>query len=443
MSFAKAVFFLKNRFFRKKSYNDYIECLNYVKLSANEKRKLSFEKRKKLVAAAYADCPFYKKLYDRAGFHPDMLKNESDWDKIPVLEKQMIRTNLNEILSSKAKTSNVGKSETGGSTGQPLIVYKSNNVHYEVLAWRGIGYYGVYPYMNEGIVHRRVPSSFKSRLINLMLWWPTKRAYLNATLISDNDLERFSRQLNSKKIRWIVGYCGALEHLADYIIRRNIQIKYLNLVWSTSSPLTEIVRKKFEKAFRCPIMDQYGCCEMGNIAMQRPGEDCLAINSDYVHVDILNPVDGFGDICITDINTFDFPLIKYRLGDKSRILKDFDNSPDGFPRMAFVKGRTSDTIYISESKFIDGSYLTTICDKYHEYISCYQIYQHADMSIDFNVVPLNFDDRNLEAINRITSDLKSLVGTDVELKTNIVEKIDDTKGKRKFIISEIALSKLK
>lgn len=442
MSFAKAAFLLKNRLFRKKSHNDYIDCLNYVNLSADEKERISFEKRKELVGYAYANCPFYKDLYDSAGFHPDMLNTESDWEKVPVLEKCMIRINLNSILSTKARSSNIGKSETGGSTGQPLFVYKSKDVHYEVLAWRGIGYYDVFPYMNEGIVHRRVPSTFKSRLMNLMLWWPTKRAYLNATLISENDLDRFSKQLNSKKISWIVGYCGALEHLADYIIRNDIHIKNLKLVWSTSSPLTDIVRKKFEKAFRCPIMDQYGCCEMGNIAMQRPGEDCLTINSDYVHVDIINPIDGLGDICITDLNTFDFPLIKYRLGDKSRILKNFSESNDGFPRMAFVKGRISDTIYISDSKFIDGSYLTTICDKYHEHISCYQIYQHADMSIDFNVVPLSFDEKHLEIIDKISSELKSLIGTGVELNTNIVEKIDDTKGKRKFIISEIALSKL-
>ena len=175
---------------------------------------------------------------------------------------------------------------------------------------------------NEAIVHRRVPVTFKEKLINRAMWWPTQRVYLSATRISDKKLARFVDEIRLKKIKWIVGYCGSLEYVADYILKNNIGISCVKLVWSTSSPLTKIVREKLENAFNCPVMDQYGCCEMGNIAVQKPMEDCLTVNNDYVWVDIVNTEGAnvrkgdLGDVCITDLNTLEFPLIKYRLGEE-------------------------------------------------------------------------------------------------------------------------------
>lgn len=444
----KYIFIWKNGFLRPQAYKAYWECLNYETFKGNEKLKLSFSKLYDLVEYAYVHCPFYRKYYDSKSFHPSMLQSEEDWKKVPVLEKWMIRQNVEMMFSDIANRSRFLPSKTGGSTGKPLVVYKSKDIHFEVLAWRALGWYGVAPWMNEAIVHRRVPTTFLQKLKNRVIWWPTQRAYLNATRISEEDLKRFVNELKQKRIKWIVGYCGSLEYIADYIIHHNIQIEEVKLVWSTSSPLTKIVREKLEKAFDCPIMDQYGCCEMGNIAIQKPNEDYLTVNSDYVHVDI---VDGdvdvtnehkLGDVCITDLNTLEFPLIKYRLGDRSRMLKTMEESEDGFPKLAFVQGRISDMIYLPDNTCLDGSYLTTICDNHSEHISCYQIHQQKDYNIIFTVIPKNATEQTIHVIQNITHSLENLVKNQVKIELRIVDKIEDFAGKRKFIISEIALSKL-
>ena len=446
MNFKTFCFSLKNKYFRKEAYHQYMECLRYETLPVAERIKESFEKRKKLVEYAYSKCPFYKEYYDKVGFHPDMLQKEEDWVLIPILEKKMIRENAESILSADVVDhKGVGPSETGGSTGKPLVVYKSKRLHYEILGWRALKWYGISPAMNEGIVHRRVPTTPKQKFTNRLIWWPTKRAYLNATRITDDDLRLFVSDLKAKDIKWLVGYCGALELLADYINKNGICVDCVKLVWSTSSPLTDIVRQKLGSAFHCDVMDQYGCCEMGHIAIQKPKEQFLTVNSDYVHVDIVNqsgsPSDNeqIGDVCITDLNTFEFPLIKYRLGDRSRILKKMEQSEDGFPKLAFVKGRITDMLYQPDGAVLDGSFLTTVCDKYHQYISSYQIYQKKDYSIIFYVVPKGKGSDS--TIKKIENNLRELVKNKVDIDTKIVEDIKDFAGKRKFIISEIALSK--
>lgn len=67
-------------------------------------------------------------------------------------------------------------------------------------------------------------------------------------------------------------------------------------------------------------MDQYGCNEVANIAIQCPLCNGLHINSDFIHVDIVDQEDRlleagkYGEILVTNLESRAFPLIKYRLG---------------------------------------------------------------------------------------------------------------------------------
>lgn len=149
-----------------------------------------------------------------------------------------------------------------------------------------------------------------------------------------------------------------------------------------------------------------------------------------------------GDVLITDLNTLGFPLIKYRLGDRSRLLEDCEESEDGFQKIAFVQGRTSDMLYLPDGDVLDGSFLTTICDNYSAHISCYQIHQSDDYNVTFRVIPKNADRSHYSIINKIADNFRSLVKNTIDIKVEITDKIEDFAGKRKFIISDIALSKL-
>lgn len=449
-SFSNTIFWLKNRYTRPEAQKAYEEAIAFCSTPVEDRQKDIFAKRKALVEYAYSHCPFYKDLYDKAGFHPSQLKSETDWELVPILEKQMIREHADEIVSDEYDKTTLGSITTGGSTGKPLKLYKSKHVHYEVLGWRALGWWGVSPADNEAIMHRRVPTTFKQKLMNRLMWWPIKRAYLSATAITDTDIKRFLDDVKRNKIEWMVGYCASIEYVADYVLRNNIMVEGIKLIWSTSSPLTKIVHQKIERAFGCKVMDQYGCCEMGNIAIQKPDEDYLTINADYVHVDIAADGDKlvteskeYGDVLITDLNTMEFPLIKYRLGDKSRLVKTMDESEDGFPKLEFVQGRITDAVWLPDGTYVDGAFLTTICDNYSDYIACYQIHQQLDHSIDVSFIPKGAAAGANGIIEKIVDDFRKLTDNQVAVRYKIVSEIPDFAGKRKFIISEISLARLK
>jgi phenylacetate-CoA ligase len=445
-NFNDLIFKLKNILFRQRAVKQYKDAIYNCTMTDEQLHHLNWGKRKTIVAHAYNHTVFYRKYYDSVGFHPDMLITEKDWEKIPILEKEMVREFQEEIKDSNANTKYFGIATTGGSTGLPLKIYTDKRFNNEILGWRAFKWWNISPAANVGIIHRRVPVTTLRKFLNRFLWWPTKRIYLNASSISDENLRNFVYSIQKNKIEWLQGYVGALERVAEYILRNNITINTLNLVWSTSAPLYKNVRTKFEKAFNCKIMNQYGCSEVANIAIQCSVGENLHINYDYVHVDVISDnqycINREGDILITNLYSYVFPLIKYRLGDKGAILKDKCPCGNNLPLLAEIKGRISDAVYTPDGLYIDGSYLTTVFDNYVKSIEQFQIHQKIDHSV---VVYVKLYQQNKEALNTLAA-VKQILEKNVKNKIpvtiEIVDNIEDDRGKIRYIISDIALSKI-
>jgi phenylacetate-CoA ligase len=437
------IFRLKNSLFRPEAVRQYNEAIHNCSLTERQLQDLNWGKRKAIVAHAYNNTVFYRKYYDSIGFHPDMLRTESDWDKVPVLEKDMVRKFREEMKDSHAKPKYFGVATTGGSTGLPLKVYTDKRFNNEILGWRAFKWWNISPAANVGIVHRRVPASLLKKFLNRALWWPTKRIYLNASYMSENELRRFTLDICRRQIVWLQGYVGALERVADYILENNIKIDTLKLVWSTSAPLYKNVRTKLEKAYNCKIMNQYGCSEIANIAIQCPYGDDLHVNYDYVHIDIVDSEAYMGGVfLITSLYNYVFPLIKYQIGDKGALLKNKCICENPLPLLGEIKGRISDAVYTPDGLYIDGSYLTTVFDNYVKLIDQFQIYQKIDYSIVVYVKVYHQNEETLNILETVKQILEKNVKNKLPVTIEIVDNIEDDRGKIRYIISEIALSKI-
>lgn len=438
------LFWLKNKFVRNTAYKAYLSCLDYDSKTGQEKQQISFEKLQELVKYVYSHVEFYHDYYDKHHFHPSQLNSWDDWEKIPPLEKDIVRFHTEEMLSDEYVFQQLSCSTTSGSTGTPLKVYKEKGIPVEVMGWRAMKWWNISPAANMGKLHRNAAPTFISKLKNQVLWWPTKRAYFcSGRIVNDEMISCFVNDLLSKRIVWLQGYSSSLESVADYIIKNAVSGFSLKMVWCTSSPLTKTLRSKLEKAFGCDIMDQYGCNEMWNIAIQKKGEPYLTICSDFVHVDVVDEnnnrclIHEEGDILITDLNCKAFPLIKYRLGDKGSFAMEGVNSDDGYPKLNFVKGRTSDNIILPNGDKIDGVYLTAICDKYPDSFSAYQIKQYRDYSVKLFIVLRQGISKECQAIKDIDLLMNELIKGEITYNLEIVPNIDYVKGKIRYIVSEI------
>jgi phenylacetate-CoA ligase len=92
-------------------------------MSGDELHNLRLGRLKDLLLHARKHVPFYQKRFAEAGFDPEKLKGFEDLDRMPLLTKQDIQNNREQLISNFYHRSQLIENRTGGSTGSPLRFY--------------------------------------------------------------------------------------------------------------------------------------------------------------------------------------------------------------------------------------------------------------------------------------------------------------------------------
>jgi phenylacetate-CoA ligase len=211
--------------------------------------------------------------------------------------------------------------------------------------------------------------------------------------MTPENMESFYRALGRIQPRYLVGYVGAVDVFARFMERQGYQLPGVKAVWTTSAPLPEVKRRYFEQVFGCKAYTQYGSCEFYWIAAECAEQSGMHIATDARHVEVVNaqnePVpDGeWGDLIVTDLLNHAFPLIRYRIGDRGRLLTRRCPCGRPYPLMDYVRGRISDIIRVPGGGEVPGEYWTTIFDDFTDAIQSFQVHQQADLSVTIRYEP--------------------------------------------------------
>lgn len=434
-----AIFWIKNNVFRQKAVREYQLSLSHITLDQENVDKINWEKRKKIVDFAYNNSSFYHRFYDEHHFHPSMLCAPSDWEKIPILEKDMIRFHTDDIHTVDYKY--LRKNTTSGSTGQPLTCYHDSRFHQEILEWRMYKIWHVSPADNIAKIWR-IPqhwSSLSHKLKDKLVWFPTKRLHFDATGVFPAGIERFINDFN-KQGGIINGYAGTIAEIARYIVSNNLQIIKPELIVVFASPISDIDKKVINKAFHnAGIVDLYCCNEVSFIAFNCSQSNNLHINWDYRHIDLINDnklihnTGVMGDILLTDLSNYGFPIIKYRIGDRTCWATDHCTCGCSLPSIAPVKGRISDHIKLPNGGFISGEWLTTIFDDYPNAVRCFRICQNEDFSLELEVIP-NKPYPNYKSEVEAVATILSTKANGLFVQINEVDEMPTERGKHRYVV---------
>jgi phenylacetate-CoA ligase len=76
-----------------------------------------------LVTHAYQRVPLYRRLWDKAGVHPVMIRGVEDLPLLPVMSRQMLQqAPIEERVARGLDPSKLHSLRTSGSTGEPVTV---------------------------------------------------------------------------------------------------------------------------------------------------------------------------------------------------------------------------------------------------------------------------------------------------------------------------------
>jgi phenylacetate-CoA ligase len=297
---------------------------------------------------------FYKDLVGITTF--------TNWEELPVLNKQNLQKPLKERLSKGYSIKNSYVNKTSGSSGTPFIFAKDKYCH--ALTWASniyrFGWYGID--FNTSLQARfyGIPLDFIGNKKERFKDFLSHRFRFSIFDLSDAVLKKILKKFQNNKFDYINGYTSSIVLFAKFLQKKNIVLTTicpsLKVCMVTSEMLFEEDKFLLEKQFGVPIVNEYGASELDLIAFQnKEGE--WQVNSETLFVEILDennkavPNGISGRIVITSLFNKAHPFIRYDIGDigildeKSTLQK---------PILKKLIGRTNDVAVLPSGKKSPG-----------------------------------------------------------------------------------------
>lgn len=369
----------------------YIDKLNgSQKCSGEELKKIQLTKLNMLIKHSQIYVPYYNECTQ-----VNTIEDIYDLKKLPLINKKEIRENISKFRTSQCCKRLISKT-TGGSTGAPVTVLKTNVAMAQELAatWRGYGWAGIDIGDKQarfwGVPHDRV-SKIKAQLIDFMC----NRYRFSAFNFTGIDLLRYHKILQKYKPKYFYGYVSMIIQYAEFLIKNRLNTpSLLSCIITTSEVLTYKDRTLLQEVFKCPVYNEYGCGEIGTIAHEC---ECgsLHVNDENIILEILdenqNPVKKgeYGEIVVTELNNYAMPLIRYRIGDYGCIGVEPCKCGRKLTLLKEIKGREYDFLINKEGKKFHGEFFLYIIEdikKEDGVINGVQFVQKKIEKLEINIV---------------------------------------------------------
>jgi phenylacetate-CoA ligase len=317
-------------------------------LSSLELQKIQLQLLKTLVRHCHDSVPYYKRLMDELGIDVDSIETLDDIKRFPIINKKEVLKAGDSIISTKYPKWALRKGRTGGSTGTPMIVYRSlfslgteHAFARRQWDWAGVG-------LREKCawIFQRVVAQAEKRNARLYDYDPiTKELTLSAYHCSPDTALDYAKAIRNYGIEVLVGYPSAIYLMAKACMQSRFQLA-LRVVLSTWEAMTEPMRDTISEAFGCKIYDFYGSGERV-VAIHKCEHGSYHIVPEYGLTELL-PMDeyekGHYRVVSTGFWNKAMPLIRYDMGDV--VTKSDDSCSCGrqFPVVKSIIGKEGDVI---------------------------------------------------------------------------------------------------
>lgn len=361
-------------------------------------------------------------------------------EDFPVVNKNIIRDNVNEFRAQSYLNEPLHKETTSGSTGTPFTVFqdacKRLRATADSLALSDRAGFK----LGSKLYYARVWNN-----LNKKSWFECKATNIvmqSTDNLSDGALESFLKKLErDHSEKSVLAYSSSLIALVNWMDRTNQKTtaKVQSFITMSESMPTDY-RRRLSELFGCPVVSRYSNQECGLISQQCLFENEYHINTQSFYVEILDmekdiPVeDGVvGRIVVTDLYNKAMPIIRYDTGDIGAISH---KSKCGEPGkvLVSVEGRKVDCFYSTAGKMLSPLTIINTMWNFND-LKQFQFVQNDSKDYEIRINCLsNVYKREMELV----TELKRIVGGDAQIKVTYVDEIPMlASGKRKSVVNNM------
>ena len=376
---------------------------------------------------------FYRPLLER--FADDEIESYPMivLNNLPVSDKQIINQNFDKVYTP-VEGRDHQKKKTGGSTGAPFYYY----VDKEHLSWFWAHIYffwNRYSGYNPGDAFVTIAGNSlrtANRQITESVYHKLQNNYFIKGDVIGQELKLTESKI--KKAVLLYGYPSSILNILKIKPELPKLFKNLNAIFTTSEQLTPQSRKAIEEAFGKPVYDMYGANDGGILTCECEEHNGYHINTLNCQVENMKNEHGMCEIMLTNLSSYSFPFVKYRVGDLGKVENEPCKCGLPWPRIVELKGRTRDLIKLPSGGAIHGVYFNNIFYRFVQ-IDGYRIVQLKDYSIEIH---LHLKDDNL--FESTSAEIIAFIKASMpELKITVVKmpEFNPTNAKFKLIESYV------
>lgn len=408
--------------------------------SAERIRKYQDAKLRGLVAYAYRNNEFYRRLWREAGVDPLSVRSVADLERLPPATKSaMQQAGAEELISKGLRLSGLKVDRTTGSTGNPMEVRRTAAEDRLLRAFR------VRNLFDLGMTWRDrraalcalvqgYPTSPRSPLTP---WWMRLGALeyyrCDLTLGTESMLSR----LEELRPTVVGGQASAMWQLALEAPREALRALELKFLIAESDTLTATMRRQIEEAFGCRVYNLYASTEFNLLATECRVTGLLHLNELECYVEVRNGnrqvKDGEeGEVFATNLHCRSMPFIRFRMGDWA--VMGPGSCPCGAPfrTLREVHGRLQELIPLPDGRRVHPFLLINPLLKFSGWLGEFRVIHEAADRIRVPFTPVRGVDPPPDAEARIEAAMWAPVNGAIRIKAERVSAIPEFhKGKNR------------
>ena len=422
----------------------YLEWMVFLKSSerwdVKQIREYQLSQLRKNITHVYQNTRGYRKLFDLAGVTPNSVKTLEDMRKLPLIERETIRDNLDDFHFHVRGETYV---TTAGSTGIPFGMYRDPIAFGKELASKAYQYYRIgWKEGDRQFVLRGLPIKSK----NYMMFYPRfNELRCSSYHLTPELMGKYLNKAHLYKPEWIRCYPSSGYIFARFLKENKLSFPPIKGILCASENLYDYQKEMLKDVFKARVFSHYGHYEMAVIAGFCEYEDTYHVLPQYGYAELIDknsqPVTKpgeIGEIVATSFIMNAVPFIRYRTRDLAA-LKSFGCPSCGRPYQVWdrVEGRLQEFIVTSRGRYISMTAMN-MHDDIFDHVKQFQFYQEKRGKLSFRFIPRETCNDNV--VQNIKSRLMIKLGDDIDLKMEAVDDIPLTeRGKHRFLIQKMKI----
>jgi phenylacetate-CoA ligase len=380
-------------------------------------------------------------------------------DAFPILTKEAVHRDYRLLMTpALAREYDAGRPRgyswkvvrTGGTTGTPTTVIHDKRFRdfgraSRLYSQRLCGFpFGV-PYLRLWGSMKDINGmrdSVAQRIMRLL----ARETLLNAFRMDEPRMRAYIEEIERSPARHMMAYVDCAEQLARFIRETGQRVRSIDTFMACAGTVTPEARSIIETAFRCRVHNKYGSRECSDMACECEMGG-LHVYANHVLLEVVDergatlPAEADGRILVTLLNNYQFPLIRYEIGDTGALSAGRCRCGRSFPLLKRVEGRTSEILKTGAGATVTPTYIRHLVGVVHNpgVIRRFQFVQNSPTDYDLTLETDSAPDSLLATVTaNLERDLKQVLGPGSKVATRRVSRIPEAgNGKFLYVISKV------